>query len=75
MKTTCLPGDHHNGFVATLALGHMIHIMNHTSCAQVHLLPQSHCDDNRKGTLFSSSFCETWALCVSWITYGHLYIY
>ena len=25
----------------------------HTSCAQVHELPQSHCGDNWKGTLFS----------------------
>ena len=24
-----------------------------TSCAQVHELPQSHCGDNREGTLFS----------------------
>ena len=58
MKTMCPPGYHHNGFVATHALGHMMHhvyIMcpNRTSCAQVHELPQSHCDDNREGTLFS----------------------
>ena len=26
---------------------------NRTSCAQVHELPQSHCGDNREGTLFS----------------------
>ena len=39
MKTMCLPGYHHNGFVATHALGHE--------------LPQSHCGDNREGTLFS----------------------
>ena len=25
----------------------------HTSCVQVHELPQSHCGDNREGTLFS----------------------
>ena len=42
MKTTCLPGYHHNGFVAT-----------HATCAQLHVLPQSHCGDNREGTLFS----------------------
>ena len=40
MKTMCPPGYHHNGFVATHALGHM---MYGTSCAQVHELPQSHC--------------------------------
>ena len=26
MKTMCLPGYHHNGFVATHALGHMIYV-------------------------------------------------
>ena len=26
---------------------------NRISCAQVHELPQSHCGDNREGTLFS----------------------
>ena len=31
MKTMCPPGYHHNGFVATHALGH-----NRTLCAQVH---------------------------------------
>ena len=50
MKTMCPPGYHHNGFVATHALcGNS----NRTSCAQVHELPQSHCGDNREGTLFS----------------------
>ena len=46
----CPPGYHHNGSVATQALGHMMY-----SCtwAQVHELPRSHCDDNREGTLFS----------------------
>ena len=60
----CSPGYHHNGFVATHALGHM---MYRTSCAQNHhrpyimcvqtvqhgFTPQSHCGDNREGTLFS----------------------
>ena len=46
MKTMCPPGYHHNGFVATHAL---------RSCAQVHELPQSHCGDNREGTLFSAT--------------------
>ena len=49
MKTMCPLGYHHNGFVATHALGHIMC----TSCAQVHELPQSHCGDNREGTLFS----------------------
>ena len=51
MKTMCPPGYHHNGFVATHPLGHMMY--SRTSCAQVHELPQSHCGDNREGTLFS----------------------
>ena len=33
MKTMCLPGYHHNGFVATHALGHMMY-----GCAQVVLM-------------------------------------
>ena len=54
MKTMCPPGYHHNGFVATHALGHLgTWALNRTSCAQVHELPQSHCGDNREGTLFS----------------------
>ena len=54
MKTMCPPGYHHNGFVASHALGHMMYgYINRTSCAQVHELPQSHCGDNREGTLFS----------------------
>ena len=34
---------------------YIIYILNRTctSCAQVHELPQSHCGDNREGTLFS----------------------
>ena len=54
MKTMYPPGYHHNGFVATHALGHMMYgTCNSTSCAQVHELPQSHCGDKREGTLFS----------------------
>ena len=69
MKTMCSSGYYHNGFVATHALGHMMYgstllvpmnqrVLNkqskeRTSCAQVHGLPQSHCGDNREGTLFS----------------------
>ena len=53
MKTMCPPGYHHNGFVATHALGHMMYGHNRTSCAKVHELSQSRCGDNREGTLFS----------------------
>ena len=37
MKTMCLPGYHHNGFVVTHALGHM---MYGTSCTTVHHVPK-----------------------------------
>ena len=37
MKTMCPSCYHHNGFMAIHALGHML---NHTSCAQMHELPQ-----------------------------------
>ena len=40
MKTMCPPGYHHNGFVATHALGHMMY-----GCLEKH--------DNQEGTLFS----------------------
>ena len=30
--------------------------------------------DNMITSILYPSFCEIWALCVSWITYGHLYI-
>ena len=43
MKTMCSPSYHHNGFVATHAVG----------CTQVHELPRSHCGDNREDSLFS----------------------
>ena len=49
LKTMCTRGYHHNGFVASHALGHM----HSTSCAQIHELSQHHCGDNREGTLFS----------------------
>ena len=55
MKTACLPGYHHNGFVATHALGHMTYSYrtSYTKDTKVHELPQSHCGYNREGTLFS----------------------
>ena len=48
-------GYRHNGFVATHALGHIMYITvhNRTSSAKMHELQQSHCGDNREGTLFS----------------------
>ena len=48
MKTMSPPDYHHNGFVATHALGQM----NRKSCAQVHEQPQSHYSDNQEDALF-----------------------
>ena len=44
-----------HGFMATHALEHMMFgwAHNHKSRPQVPALPQSHCGDNREGTLFS----------------------
>ena len=39
MKTMCPPGYHHNGFVATHALGHMIYIyiyIYYISCTYIY---------------------------------------
>ena len=37
MKTMCPPGYHHNGFVATHALGHMMYPMYHVpKCMSCH---------------------------------------
>ena len=71
----CPPGYHHNGFVATHALRHMMYgciSCTRTSCAQMHELPQSHCSDNQEGKycfydykyiLHPSYFCEIRTLC------------
>ena len=87
MKTMCPPGYHHNGLVATHAPGHM---MYGSSCAQVHGLPQGHCDDNREGTLFSwlhiyyarlasvrfeHSVCRGSLMTTNIYIYIHIYIY
>ena len=55
MKTMCPPGYHHNGFAATHTLGHVMY----GHAPQVHELPQSHCGDNREGTLFSYIYMYT----------------
>ena len=54
MKTMYLSVYYRNGFVATHALGYMMY-----RCVQKHELPQSHCGDNRKGTLFSLLYTHT----------------
>ena len=48
MKTMCPPGYHHNGFGGKSCTW----THNRTPC-EVHELQQSHCGDNREGTLFS----------------------
>ena len=60
MKSMCPPRYHHNGFVATHALGHIVY------GGQIVLIIAY--------ILCPSCFCEIWALCESWITSDHLYI-
>ena len=45
MKTMCPPGYHHNGFVATHALGHMMYGYMSMSChkAIVVITGRAHC--------------------------------
>ena len=73
---------HHNGFVATHTLGHM---MNCTSCAQMHELAQSHCGDNQEGTFFHNCICILLLFCsylktalsasfTAWPTYKTVYV-
>ena len=52
IKTMYCRGYDRNGFVGTQAVGQMMYGYV-ISCTQVHELPQSHCGDNREGTLFS----------------------
>ena len=71
MKTMYPPGYHCNGFVVThaLALGKMIY-------GDTFLVPMNQKGLNKLSKeliLCPSCFCEIWALCVSWIAYGHLY--
>ena len=48
MKTMCTPGYHHNGFVGTHALGHMM-------CMIVVITGRAHCFHD---LLRPSRFCE-----------------
>ena len=36
LKTMCPPGYHHNGFVATHALGHMMYVHHVPKCMSCH---------------------------------------
>ena len=66
MKTMCPPGYHHNGFVATHALGHMMysltvhHVPKCMSChkAIVVITGRAHCFHDYIYILRSSCFCE-----------------
>ena len=75
----CPSGYHHNGLVATRALGHMIygHVYVHNVMMYFPLWWQrsGHIVIMITCILCLFCFCETWALCLSWITYDHLYIY
>ena len=67
MKTMCPPGYHHNGFVATHAVGH--HVPKYMSChkAIVVITGRAHCFRGCIYILRSSCFYEIWAHCLSWI--------
>ena len=66
--------------LCTWASDTRLHI-NRSSYAKMHQLPQSHCGDNGKDTLFSwfhicyahLASVRSEYFCVSWITYDHLY--
>ena len=67
MKTMCPPGYHHNGFVATHALGHMMHLgttVRHVpKCMSCHkaivvVTGRAHCFHDYIYILRSSCFCE-----------------
>ena len=61
MKTMCLPGYHHNGFVATHALGHMTvhHVPKCMSCHKaIAVITGKHIVFMITYILRSSCFCE-----------------
>ena len=60
MKTVCPPGYHHNGFVATHALGHMMY-------GYTLLVPMNQRVLNKQSKERNISGHG----CVSWITYDH----
>ena len=60
MKTMCPPGSR---------LSPQWLCGNSCTCAQ-----DVYTYDNMITSILCPSFCEIWALCVSWITYGDLYI-
>ena len=80
MKTMCPPSYHRAGFLTT---------HTRTSCVQMHEFPESHCSDNREGTLFSLSHVyytylalvrfehsvRRWLCCELFMTTNILYIY
>ena len=61
MKTMCPPGYHHNGFVATHALGHMMY-------GSTLLVPMNQRVLNKQSKERNISRN---IICVSWITYDH----
>ena len=79
-KTISPPSYHHNGFVATYALGNMMYgyvlmywvDMPSCSCAQVHELPRG---DNREGIWFSFIDCIYVTPILLMYIYIHTFIY
>ena len=83
MKTMCPPVCHHNGFIATHAIGHL----NSTSWTVHHVTKCMSCYKATGVTiggdilcvityiLCPSLFCEIWALLVWWIIYDHFLTY
>ena len=83
MKTMCPPVCHHNGFIATHAIGHL----NRTSWTVHHVTKCMSCYKAIGVTtggdilcmityiLCPSLFGEIWALFVWWITYDHFLTY
>ena len=64
MKTMCSPSYPQNSFVASHALGDVMCIM-YNMCPR-HDLPQSHCCDNREGTLFSWLYMDITPVLFLW---------
>ena len=70
----CPPGYHHNGFVATHALGHGCTVW-WISCHEGIMVITSRAHYFYDPIHIMPCFCEIWAICVLWIMYDHFYIY
>ena len=76
------PHVYYNGYMVYHAFGTwctVAWLQQCSSCAQVHELPQSHCGNNREGTLFlwlhiyyACLASVRFEHCLSWVTYDQL---